>query len=107
MNYLEVKEIEFKSTVEANKTKNYPESGFYVRIVDDEAFQSQELIFVDKSVPHTNFVCPKSVYDGISKNSVLEPEKENVVLTAIEAKPNGMVSETFVLDFTKILIGKK
>lgn len=107
MNYLEVKTIEIECGKDEFKTKSFPESGLYLRTVTGEGSEYIDLVFVDKSQPSIMCICPKSIYDGISKNSVLEPEKENGVLTEIEAKPNGMVSETFVLDFTKILIGKK
>lgn len=107
MEYLEVKSIEFQSLTEANKSKNYSESGFYLRTVTDEDHNSQELVFVDKSFPQTHFVCPKSVYDGLQFLAI-KPLEEPKVLTSNEVlPPNGMVSENFVLDFTKILIGKK
>lgn len=107
MENLEVKKIEIECGKDEFKTKSFPESGFYLRKVTGEGTEFTDLVFVDKSQPNIMCICPKSVYDGISKISALKPEKDHGILTAIEAKPNGMVSENFVLDFTKILISKK
>ena len=103
---LEVKEIEFDDFVNANKNKNYPESGFYLRTVKTNEIELSDLVFVDKSTS-TNFcVCPKSFLDGLQKF----PEKiteQPEVLTAQSAHPEpGFVSESFVLDFAKLILKK-
>ena len=103
---LEVKEIEFDDYEKANKNKNYPESGFYLRTVKTNEIELSDLVFVDKSTS-TNFcVCPKSVFDGLQKLAVRIPE-EPTVLTSNEVLPKmGMASETFVLEFAKVLLKK-
>ena len=103
---LEVKEIEFDDYEKANKNKNYPESGFYLRTVKTNEIELSDLVFVDKYTS-TNFcVCPKSVFDGLQKLAVRIPE-EPTVLTSNEVLPKmGMASETFVLEFAKVLLKK-
>ena len=103
---LEVKEIEFDDFDKASKNKNYPESGFFLRTVKTNEIELSDLVFVDKSTS-TNFcVCPKSFLDGLQKL----PEKiteQREVLTAQSAFPeSGFVSESFVLEFAKVLLKK-
>lgn len=54
-------------------------------------------------------ICPKSVYDGLQFMAV-KPNihKEPEALTTIETlPPTGYASETFILDFTKILLSQR
>lgn len=73
---LEVKEIEFDDYEKAGKNKNYPESGFYLRTVKENDIEQCELVLVDKSTSVNCPICPKSVFDGINKLSLLPQEKE-------------------------------
>lgn len=103
---LEVKEIEFDDFVNSNKNKNYPESGFYLRTVKANNIEQCDLVFVDKSVSNNFCICPKSVFDGLQKLAVRIPE-EPTVITSNEVLPSmGMASETFVLEFAKVLLKK-
>ena len=103
---LEVKEIEFDDFVNANKNKNYPESGFYLRTIKANDIEQSDLVFVDKSMPNNFCICPKSVFDGLKKfpeKIIEQPE----VLTVQSAHPEpGFVSESFVLDFAKLILKK-
>ena len=103
---LEVKEIEFDDYEKAGKNKNYPESGFYLRTVKANDIEQCELVLVDKSTSVNYPICPKSVFDGLQKLAVRIPE-EPTVLTSNEVLPKmGMASETFVLEFAKVLLKK-
>ncbi len=103
---LEVKEIEFDDFEKAAKNKNYPESGFYLRTVKANDVEQCDLVFIDKSVSNNYCICPKSVFDGLQKIAVRIPE-EPTVLTSNEVLPQmGMASETFVLEFAKVLLKK-
>lgn len=107
MEYLEVKKIEFECGKDEFKTKSFPESGFYLRTVTGEGTGFTDLVFVDKSLPNIKCICQKSVFDGLQHLAVKKLEEPKVITTNEVLPPNGMVSENFVLDFTKILIGKK
>ena len=103
---LEVKEIEFDDYEKAGKNKNYPESGFYLRTVKANDIEQCELVLVDKSTSVNYPICLKSVFDGLQKLAVRIPE-EPTVLTSNEVLPKmGMASETFVLEFAKVLLKK-
>ena len=103
---LEVKEIEFDDFDKASKNKNYPESGIFLRTVKTNDIEQCDLVFVDKSVSNNFFICPKSVFDGLQKLAVRVPE-EPTVLTSNEVLPlMGMASETFVIEFAKVLLKK-
>lgn len=65
--YIEVKTIKFDDVKEASENKNYPESGLYITELESG---TSDLRFVDKSVPHNLFICPKSVFDGL-QNRIL------------------------------------
>lgn len=104
MHTLEVKEIEFDDFEKAAKNKNYPESGFYLRTVND--VKQCDLVFVDKSLSSNFCICPKSVFDGVQKLAVRIPEEPTVLTSNEVLPPMGMVSETFVLEFTKVLLKK-
>ena len=103
---LEVKEIEFDDFEKAGKNKNYPESGFYLRTVKANDVEQCDLVFVDKSVSSNYCICPKSVFDGLQKVAV-RIDSEPKVLTTNSIYPElGFASETFILEFTKILLKK-
>ena len=103
---LEVKEIEFDDLEKAVITKNYPESGFYLRTVKTKVSEQSDLVFVDKSTS-TNFcICPKSFLDGVQKLAVRIPEEPKVFTINEVLPPMGMASETFVLEFAKVLLKK-
>ena len=103
---LEVKEIEFDDFEKANKNKNYPESGFYLRTVKANDVEQCDLVLVDKSTS-TNFcICPKSFLDGVQKLAVRIPEEPTVLTSNEVLPPIGMASETFVLEFAKVLLKK-
>lgn len=104
--FIEVKEINFANHEEAQKNKNYPESGFYLVEIEE---MHTDLRFVDRSTSLNMMICPKSVYDGLQFMAVnLDNHKEPEVLTTLEtAPPTGYASETFILDFTKILLSQK
>lgn len=103
---IEVKEIEFDDFEKAGKNKNYPESGFYLRTVKANDIEQSDLVFVDKSTSVNYCVCPKSVFDGLQKLSEKITEQPEV-LTAQSVFPEpGFVSESFVLDFAKLILKK-
>lgn len=104
--FLEVKEIKFANYEEAQKNKNYPEGGFYIVELEDGMI---DLRFIDKSSALNLCICPKSVFDGLQFLAVNpNHNKEPQVLTTNEiAPPQGYASETFILDFTKILLKQK
>lgn len=104
--YIEVKTIKFNDVKEASENKNYPESGFYLTELDEGG---TDLRFVDKSAPRSFCICPKSVFDGLQYWAV-NPDfnKSPEVLTVSEiVPPTGYASESFILDFTKILLSQK
>lgn len=104
--FLEVKEIKFTDIKEASVNKNYPESGFYITEI---VGMHTDLRFVDKSTNLNLMICPKSVLDGVQFMAV-NPKlnKEQEVVTTLEmVPPSGYASESFILDFTKILLSQK
>lgn len=103
---LEVKEIEFDSFEKSCKTKNYPESGFYLTTVKANDIEQCDLVFIDKSTSHTCVICPKSVFDGLQKLAVKISEEPTVLISNEVLPPMGMASETFVLEFAKVLLKK-
>ena len=103
---LEVKEIEFDDYEKAGKNKNYPESGFYLRTVKANDIEQCDLVFVDKSTSVNYPICSKSVFDGLQKLAVRIPEEHTVLLSNEVLPPMGMASETFVLEFAKVLLKK-
>lgn len=104
--FLEVKEIKFANHEEAQKNKNYPDSGFYIVEIEE---MHTDLRFVDRSTSLNLMICPKSVFDGLQFMAVNpDHHKEPEVLTTLETvPPTGYVSENFILDFTKILLNQK
>lgn len=103
---LEVKEIEFDDFEKASKNKNYPESGFYLRTVKANDVEQCDLVFVDKSVSNNFSICPKSIFDGLQTLAVRIPEEPKVLTTNSIYPEPGFASETFILEFTKILLKK-
>lgn len=103
---LEVKEIEFDSFEKSNKPKNYPESGFYLITVKANDIERCDLVFVDKSTSIACIICPKSVFEGVQKLAVRIPEELKVLTSNEVLPPMGMASETFVLEFAKVLLKK-
>lgn len=103
---LEVKEIEFDDFEKAAKNKNYPESGFYLRKVKTNEIEQSDLVLVDKSTSHNFAICPKSVFDGLQKLAVKIPEEPTELTSNEVLLPMGMASETFVLEFAKVLLKK-
>ena len=103
---LEVKEIEFDSFEKSNKSKNYPESGFYLITVKANDVERCDLVFIDKSTSITCIICPKSVFDGLQTLAVKIPEEPTVLLSNEVLPPMGMASESFVLEFAKVLLKK-
>ena len=103
---LEVKEIEFDDFDKASKNKNYPESGFFLRTVKTNDIEQCDLVFVDKSTSVNHFICPKSVFDGLQTLAVKIPEEPKVLTSNEFLPPIGMASETFVLEFAKVLLKK-
>lgn len=104
--YIEVKTIKFDDVKEASENKNYPESGFYITELESG---TSYLRFVDKSVPHNIIICPKSVFDGLQYLAVNpDHHKAPEVTQSLDVvPPNGYASESFILDFTKILLSQK
>lgn len=104
--FLEVKEIKFAEFKEGSIAKNYPDSGFFITEIEEGG---TDLRFVDKSSGLSICICPKSVFDGLQFMAVNpDHHKEPEVLTTLEtAPPTGYASETFILDFTKILLSQK
>lgn len=104
--FLEVKEIKFTDIKEVSVNKNYPESGFYITEIEG---MHTDLRFVDKSTSLNLVICPKSVFDGLQFMAVNpDHHKEPEVLTTLETvPPTGYASETFILDFTKILLSQR
>ncbi|WP_407497467.1 hypothetical protein [Elizabethkingia meningoseptica] len=103
--FIEIKEFVFETVKEANENANYPESGFY--LVETEG--NTDLRFVDKSVKLNQFICPKSVFDGVMTymtNPEQKDESDNIQLSPVK-NLSGFVSEEFVIEFTKTLLGKK
>ena len=103
---LEVKEIEFDDYEKADKNKNYPESGFYLRTIRKLGIEECDLVFIDKSTSQTFTICPKSAFDGLQKLAVRIPEEPTVLTSNEVLLPMGMASETFVLEFAKVLLKK-
>lgn len=99
--YVEVKDISFDTLIEAAKTENYPNSGFF--IVASE--HTSDLRFVDKNIDVSYCICPASIYDGLALGIPVLPSENNLITTSESA--SGFVSESFVLDFTKILLNKE
>lgn len=103
--FIEIKEKQFEMLQEANENANYPESGFYLVEVEG----STDLRFVDKSIKLNHLVCPKSVFDGVMTymiNTEQKDESDNIQLPPVK-NLSGFVSEEFVIEFTKTLLGKK
>lgn len=102
--FLEVKEIKFDNHGEASDNKNYLESGFYIVEIGESGMA--DLRFIDKSTMLNILICPKSVYDGLQFMAVNpNHHKSPEVLTSLDVSPpEGYVSETFILDFTKTLL---
>ena len=104
--YIEVKTIKFLDHKEASQNKNYPESGFYLTEISEK---NTDLRLVDKSTALNVCICPKSVFDGLQYLAV-NPDHHKVleVTEPFEVVPlNGYASESFILDFTKILLSQK
>lgn len=103
--FIEIKEKQFETSQEACENANYPESGFYLV----EAEGNTDLRFVDKSIKVNHFICPKSVFDGVMTymtNPEQNDESDNFSADG-NCKLSGFVSEEFVIEFTKTLLGKK
>ncbi|MDV3636729.1 hypothetical protein CMU84_16385 [Elizabethkingia anophelis] len=100
--FVEIKDIEFDSFNESNENANYPESGFYMV----KAESHNDLRFVDKNLKTPFFICHKSVFDGI-KVHINNPEAITPTELDNTTPPASYVSESFVMDFTKLLLGKK
>lgn len=106
--FLEVKEITFADPKDAAQSKNYPESGFYMVEIKDA---HTDLRFVDTSAGVNITICPKTIFDGIvfkkmEKINILEKD----LRTTKESEtvpPSGYASESFILDFTRILLNQK
>lgn len=94
--YIEVKDISFDTIIEAALTENYPDNGFYIV----KAEHTSDLRFVDKKIKESFCICPESIYDGLALGIPVLPNQK-----ALEVDP-GFVSESFVIDFTKILLNR-
>jgi len=99
--FIEVKGIYLESK-DRPKTASYPESGMYISRSEDQS----DFVFVDKSVLDVRFICPESVYDGLDLVTRINLD-ETKMNEPEPAAPSGFVSETFVMNFTKLLTGKK
>ncbi len=103
---LEVKEIEFDDFSKSCITKNYPESGFYLRTSKANETEQCDLVFIDKSTSHTCIICPKSVFNGLQKLPEKITEQPEVLIAQSAHPEPGFVSESFVLDFAKLILKK-
>lgn len=99
--YVEVKDISFDTLIEAAKTENYPNSGFFIVA----SKHTSDLRFVDKNVDVSYCICPASIYDGLAISIPVLPN-QNDLSQKLEIDP-GFVSESFVIDFTKILLNRE
>lgn len=79
---------------------------FFLRTVKTNDIEQCDLVFVDKSTSVNYFICPKSVFDGLQKLAVKIPEEPTVLTSNEVLPPMGMASETFVLEFAKVLLKK-
>ena len=57
-------------------------------------------------MPNSFCICPKSIFDGLQKLAVKIPEEPTVLTSNEVLPPMGMASETFVLEFAKVLLKK-
>ncbi|MCT3673294.1 hypothetical protein HZQ94_08860 [Elizabethkingia anophelis] len=103
--FIEIKEFVFETSKEASENANYPESGFYLV----EAEGNTDLRFVDKSIKVNHFICPKSAFDGVMTYMTNPEQKDKIDNNQLPSvkKLCGLVSEEFVIEFTKTLLGKK
>ncbi|MEG0848524.1 MAG: hypothetical protein RSE50_00675 [Myroides sp.] len=100
--FTEVKEISFDTILEAGKNKNYPSSGFF--IVRTE--HTSDLRFVDKNIEQNICICPESIYDDL-EIGIKELPQQLETIRADVFPPEGFVSESFVLDFSKMLLSQR
>ncbi|MEL7678132.1 hypothetical protein [Elizabethkingia meningoseptica] len=100
--FIEIKEVAFAAGKEASENANYPESGLYLVAADGNT----DLRLIDKSVKVNHFICPKSVFDGIM-TYMSNPEAPKLSEADNTVPPASYVSESFVMDFTRLLLNKK
>ncbi|AQX00436.1 hypothetical protein [Elizabethkingia anophelis] len=100
--FIEIKEVAFATGKEASENVNYPESGLYLVAADGNT----DLRLIDKTVKVNHFICPKSVFDGIM-TYMSNPEASKLSEADNTTPPASYVSESFVMDFTRLLLNKK
>ncbi|OPC51483.1 hypothetical protein BAY06_03915 [Elizabethkingia anophelis] len=103
--FIEIKEIRFEDHDKAIENAHYPETGFYIV----ETNKGADLRIIDKTVELNHCICPKSVFDGIMTYMTNPEQKDKIDHNQLPSaeKLSGFVSEEFVIEFTKTLLGKK
>lgn len=99
--FIEVKEVYLESG-DRIQSESYPESGLYI----SRSEKASDFVFVNKNIGNVLFICPEIEYDRIdlvARINLDEPYQNQPE----SATPSGFVSEEFVMNFTKLLTGKK
>lgn len=100
-----IKIIEFTDPKEANQTKNYPHSGFFIVRVNGENTHQSDLRTIDKSVPTTQMIMPETFFNGLVTS--IEVRNEEILPVAELKSVAGSSDNDFILEFSKILLSKK
>lgn len=101
---VKVSYVEFTDLKEAMENKNYPESGFYVVKISED---NSDLRFIDKSSKLNFCICPESVFNGVEKYAVIPPQQLEVIPEYEVLPSQSMSDNSFILEFSKILLNKK
>lgn len=105
MRTINVEDIRFDNSEMASKTKNYPNSGFFIAKIKGEI--RSDLVIVDKKTEQTIFICPENFLSEIlgsqEKPTNIEGLNPSTELIQEHVKYDG----DFILEFSRILLNRK
>lgn len=100
-----IKYISFLTEKDASNNVNYPHSGLFIATVENEIeVIRSDLIFVDKNLPHAQYIVPEDIFNKIV-NQMEIPEEE--IKIEPQQKLEGFTSNDFIIEFTKTLLNIK
>ena len=104
MTKINIKTIAFKNVGEKEKTKNYPNSGFFKA---ESEIGTCDLVFIDKNQEWALFICPLDIFNKIFESQEKPKTIESLNKTAELTQESIKYDSDFILEFARILLNRK